>query len=177
MANAIKEVMLDEIRREFEANPYAFIASFENLPVADFSEIRRGLEKVAHRCLVVKHALAKRVFDQMKISDASKLLKGSVFVTLGSKEPQLISKTILDLTKANQKISVNGVVFEKKVYDQEFVKRLAKLPTRHELLTQVAVRIKSPITGFVLTLSQVMRGLVVAIHEVKKKKELSAQPA
>ena len=67
-----------------------------------------------------------------------------------------------------------GILFEDKVYDQEFVKQLSKLPSRQELLTQVVVRVKSPISGFVLTLNQLVKGVVVALNEVKKKKELQA---
>ncbi len=64
------------------------------------------------------------------------------------------------------------MILEDKVYDQEFVKQLAKFPTRKELLTQVVVRVKSPISGFVMTLSQVLRGLVTVLSEVKKQKEV-----
>ena len=177
MPNLIKEMLLREIRREFEANAYAFISSFEKMPVSDFSEVRRGLEKVSRRCLVLKHTLAKKVFDEIRVPDATKFLKGQVFVTLGDKDPQVISKAIVALAKTNQKIALSGVVFEGKAYDQEFIKQLARLPSRHELLTQVVVRVKSPISGFVLTLSQLVRGLVTALNEVKKQREVSAQPA
>jgi len=45
------------------------------------------------------------------------------------------------------------------------------------LLTQAVIRIKSPISGFVMTLGQVVRGLVQVLSEVKKKREAASSAA
>lgn len=177
MPSLVKELMMKELEREFESYPYAFFSSFSVLPDAELSEFRRAIEKVSSRTMMVKHALAKKVFEGRKLNDADKLLKGSVLVTFGKKDPQVISKALLDFIKTHDKLASTGVLFEDKVYDQEFVKQLSKLPSRQELLTQVVVRVKSPITGFVLTLSALMRGVVIALNEVKKQKEAAGQTA
>lgn len=177
MPSVVKEIMMKEIVREFEGNPYAFISSFQGLPVADLSDLRRSLEKVSKRSVVVKHSMAKKIFASLQLSGMDGFLKENVLVTLADKEPQAISKAIIDFAKTNQKLVPMGVVFEKQVYDEKFVKALAQLPSRKELLTQVVVRMKSPISGFVLTLNQLLKGLAVALNEVKKKKEASAVTA
>jgi large subunit ribosomal protein L10 len=94
-------------------------------------------------------------------------------MTLGSRDPQEISKAIVEFAKTNQRFVPRGVVFEGKAYGADFVKSLSKLPSRRELLTQVVVRIKSPISGVVLTLGQLMRGLVCALNEIKNKKSVA----
>ena len=171
MPSEAKELMMQEIEKEFAKNTCAFITRFDAISVADLSDFRRRLEKVSSRSMVVKHAMAKKIFIKHKVGEAEKFLKGQVLVTFGNREPQVISKAIVDFAKGNQKLVPAGVVFESKVYDQEFVKKLAKLPSRHELLTQLVARVQSPISGFVMTLNQVLRGVVVALNEVKKKKE------
>jgi large subunit ribosomal protein L10 len=121
--------------------------------------------------MVMKHALAKKALSSLQFSEAGEFLKNNVLVTIADKEPQIVSKALVDFAKTNAKLVTAGVIFEKKVYGQAYVKALAQLPSRHELLTQVVVRIKSPITGFVMTLGQLIRGLVVTLNEVKKQKE------
>jgi len=175
MPTLVKEMMMKEIAKQFEAYPYAFISHFAGLSVADFSDFRRTVEKVAKRSLVVKHTLAKKVFKEQNLSEAEQYLKGSICVTFGTAEPQNISKAIVDFAKTHEKLVPSAVIFENKVYGQDFVKSLAKLPSRHELLTQVVVRIQSPLSGLVLTLNQLVRGIVVALNEIKKQKE--ARPA
>ena len=175
MPTLVKELMMQEVVRQFDANHYAFISNFDGMTVADISDFRRTLEKVSARSLVVKHSMAKKIFSQKNYGDAESFLKGQVVFTFGDSDPQNISKAIVEFAKTHNKLVPAGVVFEAKAYGQDFVKSLAALPSRKELLTQVVVRIKSPISGFVLGLGQVMRGFVCALSEIKKKKEL--QPA
>jgi large subunit ribosomal protein L10 len=174
MPSLAKEIMLKEIEKEFQSSNCAFISTFQGLSVADISDYRRQTEKFAKRSLVIKHTLAKKAFENKKLPDAQKFLDRQVLVTFVSKEPQAASKAIVEFAKTHDKLTPAGMIMDDKVYGQEFVKQLAKLPSRQELLTQVAVRVKSPITGFVLTLNQLVKGVVVALNEVKKKKELQA---
>jgi large subunit ribosomal protein L10 len=174
MPSLTKELMFNEIIKEFDASTCAFISTYNALSVADISDFRRQTEKFAKRSLHVKNTLAKKVFEKKKYDGAEKFLKGQVLVTFGTKEPQAISKVIIDFAKKNNKLVPTALIMDDKVYGQEYVRQLASLPSRHELLTQVVVRVKSPISGFVMTLGQLMRGFVVALNEVKKKKELQS---
>lgn len=174
MPSYTKEIMMGEVVKQFEENPYAFISNFDKLTVADISDYRRTLEKVARRSFVIKHSLVKKVFTSRKLAISEKMLNGQLLVTFGTKEPQAISKAIVDFAKSHQSLVPAGVVMDSQVFDQEYVKQLAKLPSRQELLTQALIRMKSPITGFVMTLGAITRGLVVALNEVKKKKEALA---
>ena len=171
MASLVKEIMLKEIEKELAGNPYAFISNFEKIPLEQLSELRRALGKVAKRSLVVKHSLARKAFTKLALGEVDAYLKGHMLITFGDGAPQTISKAIVDYAKKNEKFIPRAVVFEKKLYDQNFIKALAALPSREELLTQVVVRIQSPISGFVMTLNQVLRGFAVALNEIKKKKE------
>lgn len=170
-----KKLMYEEIEREFASSTSAFVSRFDRLSVADMSELRRNLEKVSRRTLVVKHTLAKKVFEKMKVGDAGRLLEGSVLVTVGGQEPQLVSKTLVDFAKGRENIEIRGAVLEGQVYDGAYVKQLAKLPSRKELLTQVVTRMQSPIAAFAMTLKSVLQSFVIALNEVQKKR--AAQPA
>lgn len=170
MPSLEKEMMFQEIVKEFERSPYAFISNLDGVSVLDISEARRNLEKVSTRSLMVKHAMARKIFTQFKVSGAEKYLNGSVVITFGDKEPQEISKKLVDFSKTHEKWKPAGVIFEGQVHGEEFVKQLAKLPSRKELLTQLVLRMNSPIQGFANVLGALTRNLVVALEEVRKKK-------
>ena len=91
-------------------------------------------------------------------------------ITFGDKDPQDISKKLVDFAKTNDKWKPAGVIFEGQIYGEEFVKQLAKLPSRKELLTQLVLRLNSPIQGFANVLGALTRNLVVVLEEVRKKK-------
>ncbi|OQA57515.1 MAG: 50S ribosomal protein L10 [Candidatus Omnitrophica bacterium ADurb.Bin277] len=177
MPSIEKELMFKEIVKEFERSPYAFFSSFHGLSVSDLSDARRGLEKVASRSMVIKHAMARKIFAKLNFTEAEKFLSGSIIVTFGEKDPQDISKKIVDFAKANEKWKPAGVIFEGQIHGEEFVKQLATLPSRKELLTQVVIRVKSPLAGIVNVLGGLTRNLVVALGEIKKKKEAVAGTA
>jgi len=169
--------MYKEIKDSLENSQYAFISSFDKCTVKELSDMRRALEKVSKRSLVVKQALARKVLTELNLEDAGEYFDKQVVITFGDRDPQNISKAIVEYAKTNKKITPNGVLFEKKAFDKVFVQRLSQLPSREELLTQVVIRIKSPITGFVLTLGQLLRGLVTVLNEVKKQKETGSVAA
>jgi len=165
-----KELMFKEIVKEFEKSPYAFISNLDGVSVLDISTARRSLEKVSRRSLMVKHAMARKIFTQFKVGGAEKYLSGSVIITFGDKDPQDISRKLCEFSKTNEKWKSAGVIFEGQVYGEDFIKQLSKLPSRKELLTQLVLRMNSPIQGFANVLGALTRNLVVALEEVRKKK-------
>ncbi len=175
MPSIDKEIMFQEIEREFAKSPYVFFSNFQNVSVSDLSKARAKMNKAANRSMMVKHAMARKILKGRGLTNVDSLLSGSVILTFGDKEPQDISKSVVEGVKVSEKIKCVGVLFEGKLEGPEFVEQLSKLPSRHELLTQVVVRMNSPVTGFVCVLANTMRGLVVALDQVRTKKE--AAPA
>ena len=155
-----KKLMYDELAREFGDSKNFFFSRFERLNVTDMSELRRNLGKVSKRTMVVKHALAKKFFESSSLADAARFLKGSILVTVGGEEPQLVSKTLVDFMKGKESMELRGLVLDGKIYDGSFIKELAKLPSRKDLLGILASRMQSPIARFAMTLNSVLQSLV-----------------
>ena len=173
-----KRLIYEELERELTSSPNAFFSRFDRLTVQDMSELRRNLEKVSRRTLVVKHTLGKKILEKVKLGEAVRFLKGSILVTLGVQEPQLVSKTLVDFVKGRENMELKGMILDGRILEGSFVRELARLPGRKELLTQVAIRMKSPITGFVWTLKGLVQSLVIALSEIQKKKTAETpQPA
>lgn len=171
-----KKLLFEEIDKEFRSSDSLFFSRFDRLNVADMSELRRNLEKVSRRTLVVKHTLAKKILERVKVGEAARFLEGSILVTLSAEEPQLVSKTLVDFVRGHENVELKGLILDGKVYDGTFVKELARLPSRKDLLALVATRMKSPITGFAVTLRNVLQSFVSVLNEVHKKKAQEATP-
>jgi len=169
-----KRLIFEELEREFTASGNAFFSRFERLNVQDMSELRRNLQKVSRRTLMVKHTLARKILDKIQIPEAARFLEGSILVTLGAQEPQLVSKTLVDFLKGRDNVEIKGLILDGKVYEGSFVKELAKLPSRKELLTMVAIRMKSPIAGFAMTLRALLQSFVSVLNEIQKKRAQGA---
>lgn len=165
-----KRLMFQELEKEFSNAENAFFSRFDRLNVADMNELRRSLEKVARKTFMVKHSLAKKILGSRKLTGADRFLDGSILVTLGAKEPQLASKTLVDFIKGHENVQLKGMILDGQIYESSFIKELAKLPSRKELLTQTAIRMNSPIQGFVMTLSGLIQSFARVLNEVQKKR-------
>src|SRR5690349_13602385 len=119
-----KELMYKEIEREFEKSSYVFFSNFEGISVSDLSKARAKLNKSSNRSMLVKHAMARKILKTRGFNDVEAFLKGSVLLTFGDKEPQDISKAVVESTKVSEKLKIGGVLFEGKIENAEFVKQL-----------------------------------------------------
>lgn len=175
MPSLEKKVMLRELLKKIENRPYLFVTQFKQLASGDMSTFRRGLEKASDGCVVVKNTLAKKAFEQLGVGDIGKLLDGQILVAVCRDEPQKLSKILVEFAKEKEGIfKIRGGAVDGKAVEDSYIKALAKLPSKHELLTQVVVGVKSPITGFVLSLNALLRSFVVVLNQVAIKKQESA---
>ena len=101
MPSLTKELMLQEVAREFEGSRYAFVSNFESLDVAKLTELRQKLGKSSRRSMMIKHSLAKKIFENRKYSGTEQFLKGPVLFTFGKDDPQIVSKAIIEFAKEN----------------------------------------------------------------------------
>ena len=173
-ASLEKKLLFDQLIKTLEGKNYIFVSCFNRLSVNDFGELRRKLERVADRSLVVKNSVTRRVFDQMGIKGADDFFKGSVFLTVGEKEPQAVSKILVDFAKGNESFKLAGAYLDGAVLLASHVETLAKLPSREVLLTNILGGLNAPIQGFVSVLGQLVRSLVIALDQVHQKKAAQA---
>lgn len=170
MPSELNTKMLKETVERLKENSCIFFGIFKGLPVSDFSELRRLLEKASARSFVVKNTIANLALKEIGANEADSLLGGSIFLTVGSKEPQDISKILVKFLEGRETLELRGVFLDGKVYQTQYVKSLAKLPSRKELLASVVCGVMAPLSRFVCTLNGVARAFVVALNEVKNKK-------
>ena len=117
------------------------------------------------------HELANKIFDKLGIKITSQFLEGQTIVATCKEEPQKLSKVFVDFAKEKEgAFKIKGAFVEGRIFETAYVKELSTLPSKHELLTKVAVGVKSPITGFVLTLNALIRSFVVVVHQIALKK-------
>ena len=144
------------------------------MSAADFVELRRKLEKVTDKTVAVKNSITRLAFKKIGITDAKGLLKGPVFLAIGNKEPQLISKVLVEFAKGRENFQLDGAYLEGNVVPGEYVKSLAALPSREALIASVVGGLNAPISGFVNVMGQLIRSLAIALDQIHKTKASQA---
>lgn len=171
MPGVEKELMLKEVQQKIEGCPYIFFAKFKGLRVNDFSQLRRSLEKISKSCFVAKNSLLRKALTSSGMSLINGLLEGSVVLITTEKDPQVVSKLLVDFAKDKESFQLAGASIEGRLSDSAFVKELAKLPSRIKLIAKTVGGMKAPITGFVLSLRGLLSSLLSVLDQVSKKRQ------
>ena len=169
MAGLEKKLMLQEIKKKIEGRD-VFFTNFEKVTVEQFGALRRSIAANDGNGVVVKNNIARIILKELGMEDALSAIEGAVFLVAVSKEPQKVSKDLVDFAKAREAFSIKGAFIDGIFQPAPYVIQLAKLPSREQLLACVVGGIKAPITNFVFGLSSLLRSLVVVLNEVSKKK-------
>ena len=165
-----RQRLMDKMTKEFKSASSIFVTRFDHVSVPQMEKLRMKLRQQGTAFLVVKNSLCRRTLDSLKLGDLSKTLEGTSAVSYTSKDPIASCKVFVDFAKENEAFKVAAAVVDGSIIDWKQIETLSKLPSRHELLTQLARGLKAPMQGIVNVLSGSIRQLVTALNEVVKKK-------
>lgn len=172
-----KEKMIAEILLRFTKHPNFVITSFMGTSTSNLEQLRRNLKKSQAKYFVVKNSILKIIFNKMKLEEEAAKVEGGMGISLCGEDVVLACSVLANFARTNDKFKIKGAVIYGKKLSPERVKELAGLPPRNVLLGRVVGGIKSPITGFVNTLSGVLRKFVYCVDAIKTSKEKAQGPS
>lgn len=174
MARPEKEAVVAELAEKFSAHDNVYLADFTGLNVADTMELRRQLREADVEYRVVKNTLARRAMTAAGIDvDLDVLFTGPTAVAFGRSDSAAPARVLSDFAKKHRKqlpVIKGGVVAEKLLQPEE-VQRIAKLPSRDQLLGQLAGALVAPLSGFAGTLQAVIQSFATVLDQIREQKE------
>jgi large subunit ribosomal protein L10 len=173
-ARLCKEKMVDEIVESINKHPNFIITTYMGSSVSDLEGLRKSLKKSSGSYMVVKNSILKVVFEKLKLESETSKIESGMGLSLSGDDIIAACKTISSFASTHDKFKIKGAVIDGKSIPVEKVKALAALPAKEILLAQVVGGIKAPITGFVYTLSGILKKFVYAVDAIKSAKQSSA---
>jgi large subunit ribosomal protein L10 len=145
------------------------LTDYRGLTVAEKADLTRRLREANAEYHVVKNTLFRLAYGD-RGEDPSTLLEGPTAVVFALEDPVAPSKVVTDFIREKKKASVKGGVVDGKIFDAAGVEALSKLPSKPQLLAQVAGTIQSPLSSMAYCLNGVLGNMVrclSALHEQK----------
>lgn len=171
MARPDKVAAVAEIKEKLSKSKGVIIADYRGLNVAQATELRKQLRDAGVEYRVVKNTLTILAAKESGLDDMVSLLSGPTAIAFGYEDPVAPAKVLSEFARTNKALEIKGGVLEGRLLDVDGVKALAILPSREELLGQVARGMQSPIAGLVNVLQGTIRNFVYALEAVRKQKE------
>ncbi|MSR03871.1 MAG: 50S ribosomal protein L10 [Gemmatimonadetes bacterium] len=138
MSKAERQSTVETLTAAVKGSPNIYVTDFAGLNVAKLTELRRRLRQAGARYVVVKNTLAQRALAANQVGLLDDHLAGPTGLVLAGTDPLAAAKVLGQFAKEHQKPSVRVGLVDGKAVDPAYVKRLGELPTRDELLGQLA---------------------------------------
>jgi len=148
-----------------------FATDFRGLSVKQLYDLRGRLRAVDTEYTVVKNTLARRAADETGREGLLPYLDGPTGLVWVGGDPAVVAKA-LDAFAAEHPdgLSIKGGLLEGADLPASDVTRLAKLPSREQLLAQLAGGIASPLTGLAGGLNNLIGGLARSLGALQAQK-------
>lgn len=176
MDRAQKESFVTELKERLDRAPVLYLTDFTGLDVKAMTQLRRSLKSSGAEYLVVKNRLARRVFaDFEDFPDITGSLEGPTGLVFGYQDAVAAAKALSDFAKEHDKRPVFKLgVMEKQVLAPEQIDKMASLPSKDQLLSQLAGAFEAPMAALAMALEakvQEMAGLIDALRVEREKSE------
>ena len=169
MPTEAKRETVAELREELAQHRTLIVSEYRGLTVKEIAEIRRALRKQDVSYRIVKNRLM-RIAAQDTVADAlGPLLTGPTAIAFGTDEAST-AKAVLDATRPFRIVRITGGVLGNRAIDADGVTRLAALPGRDTLLSQIAGGFAAPLATMAGLLDAPLRdmaGLTQALADRK----------
>lgn len=160
---------LKTLTDSFKAAKGVVFVDYKGVTVKNAGKLRRQAEKVGVDYVVAKKTLINIAAREAGFDINAKELDGNIAVAFSADEVSAAS-VIANISKEVEQIKIVGGALEGRFINAAQVKALASLPSKQQLLGQLAYVLNAPRVGLVTTLSGITRGFVTALHGIEEKK-------
>jgi large subunit ribosomal protein L10 len=169
MKRAEKEQLVAELSDKLKSAQSLYYTDFTGLNVKRMTELRRRLKRVGIDYVVIKNTLALRAVNESGL--VGETLKGPTGLVVG-KDPVAAARVLTEFAKEfEDKPAMKGGMLQGKAIDNAQLKRMASLPSREQMLADLAAGMQSPMAAFVGALSGLLYMFAGALDALKSQRE------
>jgi large subunit ribosomal protein L10 len=164
-----KEQLVVELREKLGGAKALYYTDFTGLNVKRMTELRRRLRKQGVEYVVIKNTLALRAVNESGL--VGERLKGPTGLVV-AKDPVAAAKVLSDFAKENDKRpAVKGGLFDGRAVDAAQVAKLANMPSREQMLSQLGGYMQAPMTQFATVMNSLLSNFAGAVEALRKQRE------
>ncbi|MBR8830750.1 MAG: 50S ribosomal protein L10 [Chroococcopsis gigantea SAG 12.99] len=162
-----KDEIIEDLKGLLQQAQLAVVIDYQGLTVAEITNLRKRLIPVGTVCKVTKNTLMRlAVEEDHNWKPMTELLSGTSAFLLVKEDIGGAYKAYQDFKKESKKTEFRGGVMQGQLLTEEQVKAIADLPSKEQLLAQVAGALNSVATGLARTINEVPSSLGRGINEV-----------
>ncbi|MCP4570108.1 MAG: 50S ribosomal protein L10 [FCB group bacterium] len=173
MPTQAKIDLVASLTDRFSEADNVFVTDYAGLTVAQITKLRKELRDQGVKLVVAKNTLMRIAAKDAGYEDAVEHLIGPTAVAFSNADPNVPAKILYDAYKEFKEIAkpeIKAFYIDKQAFSGADAERIAKLPPREVLLSQLISTIEGPIVSLVGTLDGIIQELVGTVDALAAKK-------
>lgn len=170
MPNVKNQETLAKIKDELSETSAVWIVDYRGLTVKEIQELRRNVRASGAQMKVYKNTLMHLALTESDLPTMDDLLEGPSAFVFADTDPAAAAKVIKNFAKDNESLSIKGGLMDGVAYDAVQVEAIASLPSKEELLAQLAGMISGVARGLATSINGVPRGVAQVLSQVAEQK-------
>jgi len=167
-----KKQIVEALKDLLDDSEMALVLDFKGLSIKEMSDLRSRLQATSGVCKVTKNTLMRQAIqDKNAWSELDSLLTGTNAFVLLKGDIGGAVKAVQAFQKDTQKSETKGGLFEGKLLSQDEIKAIAKLPSKEELMAQVAGALNSITTKIAVGINEVPSGIARSLKQYSESGE------
>ena len=149
----------------------AFLVDYQGLKVETLTKLRRELREANVQFQVVKNRLLVIACEGTDAAVLKDHITGPSGLAILCEDVIKAAKVLTSFSQDNEALEIKVGQINGKVVDLRAIKKLAKLPPREILLSQLLFTLSGVPASFVRVLSEIPRRMVTVLAAIKSQKE------
>jgi len=167
-----KQAIVAELKQTLSESQLAVVIDYQGLSVAEITDLRQRLLPKGAICKVTKNTLMRIAVDGDRTwQPMTEFLKGSSAVLLVKNDIGGAIKAYQDFQKASKKTELRGGVMEGRALNEAQVKAIGDLPSKEQLMAQIAGAINGVATKLAVGINEVPASLARGLQAISDKEE------
>ncbi len=175
MNKAEKQQIVASLADRFAKSPNFYLTDFTGISVKGITDLRRRFMSNGAEFVVAKNTLALRAMQEASVQGLDDVLAGPTGFVFAGADPVSAAKVLADFQReSEQRPAVKAGVVDGKQVGPEDVKRLAALPSKDELLSQVAGAMQAPLQGLLGAMDGLLYQFAGVLESLRAQREGAA---
>lgn len=171
MANPRNEASVAALREYLADASTFFVVDYQGLSAGDLNTLRATVRNAGGQLLVAKNTLIRVVLQEQGVEGFDETLQGPTALVLVGEDPVAPIKALTDFAKDHpgELPTAKGGMLQGGIVGPEALIKIAKLPSREQLLSELLGVMQAPMQQLVGVLAAPQRDLVSVMNNYAEK--------
>ena len=170
-----KGILVEQMNDRLKKAQATFLVDYQGLDVESMNQVRTELRKIDVEFCVIKNRLLKLASKETDTETIADQSNGPCALAITYDDIVSPAKALVALEKDLKSLDLKVGQMSGKLMDLEDIKKLARLPGREQLLSQVLSAMQAVPTSFVRVTNGVLVNLMNVLKAIETEKE-NSQP-